>query len=58
MSEVKSYCVVRGTEYIIYSQASNIVGRVLYVAVALALIYGLTKKSASESKGGYNNVGK
>jgi hypothetical protein len=50
MSEVKSYCVVRGTEYIIYSQASNIIGRVLYVAVALALIYGLIKRSTSESK--------
>jgi hypothetical protein len=41
---------VRGTEYIIYSQASNIIGRVLYVAVALALIYGLIKRSTSESK--------
>ncbi|MEM2961038.1 MAG: hypothetical protein QXU67_05475, partial [Candidatus Bathyarchaeia archaeon] len=48
--EVKSYCVVRGTEYIIYSQASNIVSRVLYVAVALALIYGLIRGSTSESK--------
>jgi len=58
MSEVKSYCVVRGTEYIIYSQASNIVGRVLYVAVALALIYGLIKRSTSESKEADGGVGK
>ncbi|MEM2314688.1 MAG: hypothetical protein QXT06_04290 [Candidatus Bathyarchaeia archaeon] len=50
MSEVKSYYVVRGTEYIIYSQASNIVSRVLYVAVAFALIHGLVRRSSSERK--------
>lgn len=45
-SDIQTYYVVRGTEYIIYFQASNIANRILYVGVALALIYGLKRRSS------------
>ena len=43
VSKIKTYMVVRGAEYILYMQVSSIIYRILYVAVGLVLVKGLSK---------------
>jgi len=49
VSDNQLYEIVRGAEYIIYLQASNVLGRVLYVAVGLALVHGLGRAGRSNA---------
>jgi hypothetical protein len=57
-SEVHVYHVVRGTEYVIYMQINTIIYRVLYVAVGLVLVRGLSRSIRSESMEGEDTTSK